>query len=160
MVLDGEFRKDLYYRLNVVVIDVPPLRERMEEIPQLTHYFLKKFNNIYGLDKVIDEQVIEHLMAYNWPGNVRELQNSIERAYVTTPGRVIKEIRLFKEQYSEQGSFDDIIFPDDLKLKEAVEQIEKTMILRSLNKYKSTRKAAAHLESVNRLLFVKLPVII
>jgi PAS domain S-box-containing protein len=145
MVLDGEFRKDLYYRLNVVVIDVPPLRERMEEIPQLTHFFLKKFNNMYGLDKVIDEQVIEHLMAYNWPGNVRELQNSIERAYVTTPGRVIKEIRLFKEQYSEQGSFDDIIFPDDLKLKEAVEQIEKTMILRSLNKYKSTRKAAAHL---------------
>lgn len=115
---------------------------------------------MYGLDKVIDEQVIEHLMAYNWPGNVRELQNSIERAYVTTPGRVIKEIRLFKEQYSEQGSFDDIIFPDDLKLKEAVEQIEKTMILRSLNKYKVHEKQQLIWESVNRLLFAKLPVII
>ena len=142
MVQNSEFRKDLYYRLNVVMINVPPLRERMEEIPPLTYFFMKRFNNIYGLNKEIDEKLVSQLMTYNWPGNIRELQNVIERAYVTSADRVIKEINFFQNINQEQEGYNDTPVLDDLKLKDAVEELEKSMIIKSLNKCKSTRKAA------------------
>lgn len=141
MVLNGEFRKDLYYRLNVVMINIPPLRERREEIPALTYFFMKKLNNKYGLNKEIDEKVVDQLITYSWPGNVRELENAIERAYVTSASRVIEEVKFFQNS-TEQENFGSLCFPDNLKLKDAVEQVEKTLILNSLKQCKSTRKAA------------------
>jgi two-component system, NtrC family, response regulator AtoC len=82
----GEFREDLYYRLNVVEIRVPPLRERREEIPILASYFLAKFNPQYGRQKQLTPEMLVRLQEYPWPGNVRELENAIRRLVVLRDG--------------------------------------------------------------------------
>jgi len=88
---EGTFRDDLYYRLNVIAIELPPLREHKEDIPLLAHHFIEKFNIEMG-EKVerISEEALNLLMEYDWPGNVRELENVIERAMVITKGNFIK----------------------------------------------------------------------
>jgi len=88
---EGKFRDDLYYRLNVISIQIPPLRERKEDIPLLVHRFIEKFNIELGkrVEK-ISEEALKTLMKYDWPGNVRELENVIERAMVITKGTLIK----------------------------------------------------------------------
>src|SRR6185369_16250990 len=110
-VRDGWFREDLYYRLNVFSITMPPLRERTKSIPELAHYFLeksrKKLNkNIVG----IEERAINAMVRYPWPGNIREMQNVIERAAVLTNDEIIKLGNLplaFAESYAEEG--EDVI---------------------------------------------------
>jgi two-component system response regulator AtoC len=82
----GEFREDLYYRLNVVEIRVPPLRDRREEIPGLVAHFLTVFNRQYGKDKRLAADTMELLTRYRWPGNVRELENAVRRMVVLTDG--------------------------------------------------------------------------
>jgi len=87
----GRFRADLYYRLNVYPIEVPPLRERKEDIPLLTDAFLREAGRRLGKSfEPISGKVMEALQAYGWPGNIRELQNVIERAAVTSTGRVLQ----------------------------------------------------------------------
>ncbi|RLG20560.1 sigma-54-dependent Fis family transcriptional regulator [Candidatus Micrarchaeota archaeon] len=88
---EGKFRDDLYYRLNVISIQIPPLRERKEDIPLLVHHFIEKFNIELGkrVEK-ISEEALKTLMKYDWPGNIRELENVIERAMVITKGTLIK----------------------------------------------------------------------
>jgi transcriptional regulator with GAF, ATPase, and Fis domain len=80
----GEFREDLYYRVNVVEIRVPPLRERREEIPALASWFLQKFNAEYGRDKQLSPETMTHLQQHSWSGNVRELENIVRRLVVLT----------------------------------------------------------------------------
>ena len=87
----GEFREDLYYRLNVVEIRVPPLRERREEIPALVSWFLAKFNAQYGRQKQLPPETIARLTEYSWAGNVRELENAIRRLVVLTDGEQMVE---------------------------------------------------------------------
>ena len=82
----GEFREDLYYRLNVVELHVPPLRERKEEIPLLASWFLSRFNEQYGRTKQLAPETMTRLTEYSWPGNVRELENVIRRLVVLTEG--------------------------------------------------------------------------
>jgi two-component system response regulator AtoC len=82
----GEFREDLYYRLNVVEIRISPLRERKDEIPLLALYFLSRFNEQYGRQKRLSPETMARLTAYSWPGNVRELENVIRRLVVLTDG--------------------------------------------------------------------------
>ena len=89
MVKNKLFRGDLYYRLNVLPIYVPPLRERKDDIPNLVAYFMKTFNQKYQLTKRISPEVIDIFMEHSWPGNVRELENLIERLVVITAGDVI-----------------------------------------------------------------------
>ncbi|MFH1219095.1 MAG: sigma-54 dependent transcriptional regulator [Candidatus Eisenbacteria bacterium] len=85
LIKEGKFREDLYYRLNVVVIDVPPLRSRKEDIPVLAKYFLDVYCEMYGLrPKTLDGAVLDRLKEYAWPGNVRELRNIIERMVITS----------------------------------------------------------------------------
>ncbi|MCD6489118.1 MAG: sigma 54-interacting transcriptional regulator [Thermodesulfobacterium sp.] len=86
MVKDGSFREDLYFRLNVIPIYLPPLRERKEDIPLLIDHFLKKFNKEYGKNISITKDVMERLVNYSWPGNVRELENTIERLIILAEG--------------------------------------------------------------------------
>lgn len=139
----GQFRQDLYYRLNVVPIHVPPLRERKEEIPALTYHFLHLFNEQYGMNKKIDERMIASLLDYDWPGNVRELRNAIERAIVTNPDEIIRSIKLggtindgemeFNMGSEEVGGID---------LKEKVNAYEKDLLQRYVQIYKSSRKVA------------------
>ena len=91
MVEDGEFRVDLYYRLKVVYIDIPPLRDRKEDIYPLIQLVLKDINKKYGFNKYISSQAIKVLLSYDWPGNVREIENEIERLVVTSPKDIIRE---------------------------------------------------------------------
>ncbi len=86
----GAFREDLYYRLNVIPLDVPPLRERSDDIPRLVRHFLQEFSNEYGQKpKTIDDEALALFVRYAWPGNVRELRNIIERLLIMVPGPVL-----------------------------------------------------------------------
>ena len=91
----GEFRIELFYRLNVVPIHIPPLRERIEDIPLLVNHFIREFNDSFNKNILkVSTQALSQLMQHNWPGNVRELENVLERAFVTTDGDVIDTILL------------------------------------------------------------------
>ena len=143
MVLRKEFRRDLFYRLNVIPVYVPPLRDRKEEIPFLAAFYLKKFNDKYGFNKRLDEKAITAMINYDWPGNVRELENLVERLVVTHAGDVIRDIGLPGTQ---PPGDDKITFSSSIpQLKDAVEELEKRLIQESLHRLGSTRKAAAEL---------------
>lgn len=87
---EGNFRDDLFYRLSVVSIRIPPLRERKDDIPALVHHFIKKYNKLYSREvSGVTEQVMKSLKEYYWPGNVRELENVIERAVILEKGKMI-----------------------------------------------------------------------
>jgi len=140
MIRKGLFREDLYYRLNVVPIHVPPLRERKEEIPLLAYYFLQVFNEKYNMQKTLDERVINVLLEYDWPGNIRELRNVIERAVVTSADTIISSISL-------KGSVNQNNTPDNrydpvLDLKKKVQEYEKRLIQQYAGIYTSSRKLA------------------
>ncbi|HBI71803.1 MAG TPA: AAA family ATPase, partial [Lachnospiraceae bacterium] len=143
MVKKKQFRQDLYYRLNVVPIYVPPLRERKEEIPPLALKFLQKFNDQYNLQKKLDEKLIDKLINYEWPGNIRELRNVIERAMVTSSDTVIRSIKLGsginqgeKEISIEKES------PPTIDLRKKVDAYERELIEHYIKIYKTSRKLA------------------
>lgn len=144
MVQNKEFRRDLYFRLNVIPVTVPPLRDRKVEIPFLVDHFVKKFNAKYGLKKRIDERQIKALINYDWPGNVRELENLIERVLVTFPGNVIRHINLHDFGYADYEAINYEHFIG-FKLQTAIEQLEKYLIQNSLETLGTTRKAAQEL---------------
>ncbi len=143
MINNKEFRKDLYYRLNVVPVRVPALRERREDIPVLINHFIDKFNKKYKIDKKIDPSLIDKLVNYNWPGNIRELKNIIERAMVTSADKIIREIILETDPSIDYkvNNYDQ----SDIDLRRIVQDIEKHYIQSYFSRYKSTRKAAAAL---------------
>jgi len=139
----GQFRQDLYYRLNVVPIYVPPLRERKEEIPALTYHFLNLFNKQYGMNKKIDERIIANLLDYDWPGNVRELKNAIERAVVTSTDEVIKSIKIGGTINDSEMEFNlENEITGEIDLREKVNAYEKDLLQRYIQNYKSSRKVA------------------
>ncbi|MDH3416946.1 MAG: sigma 54-interacting transcriptional regulator, partial [Gammaproteobacteria bacterium] len=91
LIVDGEFREDLFYRLSVFPVDVPPLREREEDIIQLAQHFLEVTCNDFGREQMtLTRAQAENLLGYSWPGNVRELKNVIERAVILSPGNVLR----------------------------------------------------------------------
>ncbi|MGW6382748.1 sigma 54-interacting transcriptional regulator [Peribacillus butanolivorans] len=89
LVKQKAFRLDLYYRLNVLSIHIPPLRERKENIPSFVFYYLRQFEQKYHMKKKVDNQVLQRFMAYGWPGNIRELKNLMERLYHLSEGTTI-----------------------------------------------------------------------
>ncbi|WP_188066472.1 sigma-54 interaction domain-containing protein [Brevibacillus brevis] len=127
MVKEGKFRQDLYFRLNVVPIHVPPLRNRPEDIAALLKRVVRSLNERYGMDKRLDPAVTHALMQHEWPGNVRELENVLERMVVTADEEVITsshlpaEIRLAGE---EQAAMEPSLATSKMSLREALEQIE------------------------------------
>ena len=144
-VQDGDFREDLYYRLNVVPINIPPLRERKEDVPALINYFISKFNREHNLNKRISVEAIDCLIDYPWPGNVRELQNLIERLVVLSREPVIGLEQIpqhFKSRYAGSDEEFKFKFNKDSTLKEAVSRLEEELILTALEKHRTTRKAA------------------
>jgi len=144
LVKSGQFREDLYYRLNVIPIVVPPLRERPEDIPPLIEHFLCKYNDRYKMQKTIKPEVVERLLHYNWPGNVRELQNIVERMLVLTREQVVGLHNLplqIKPLVDEERRF-FVEVPEVIPLKDALFQVEKKLILRAIQKYGTTRRAA------------------
>ena len=148
MVADGGFREDLYYRINVVKIKVPPLRERPEDIGFLARHFLQKYSARYGIQKDFAEEFIRGLENYSWPGNVRELENAIEGALVRTPGQVIGSEQLPEEitgQPPATPSQKRDSIPEDSSLPsgESLEKIEKQYILAELNRLDGNKTQAA-----------------
>lgn len=142
MARKGQFRQDLYYRLNVVPVYVAPLRDRKEEIPALVQHFLKIFNEQYGMRKSMDKMVMDRLLDYDWPGNIRELRNTIERAVVTSVDDVIKSIKLGNSsQHIEEFNLEENDAPR-IDLKEKVNAFEKDILLHYIKTLKSSRKVA------------------
>ena len=147
---DGQFREDLYYRLSVVTIDVPPLRDRQEDIPLLAQHFVKQFSDRYAIPGLsITEEALEKLGQYNWPGNVRELQNVIERVSVLARSNKIGIDELPAEVRSSASRIASI----SLKLPEEgidLEQIEKEILLQALEKHSWNQSQAARYLNISR----------
>lgn len=155
MVQNGNFRADLYYRLNVVPIEIPPLRRRKSDILPLCHHFLRIFNNKYKCDKTITSSVENILYNYEWPGNVRELENLIERLVVTIREDIIdkKNLPLFLFN-SNNSIYNSIKIDSIMPLKDAKEIIEKLLIKEAYKKYKTTYEMAKVL-GVNQSTIVR-----
>ncbi|MFX4263220.1 sigma-54 interaction domain-containing protein [Pelotomaculum propionicicum] len=147
MVEEGQFREDLYYRLNVIPIIIPPLRYRQEDIPVLINYFLEKLNCKYEKDKIISSEAVEVLCNYNWPGNVRELENLVERLLVTKECSEITVGHLPDYIFDGKSRFPNRVYVVDVcPLKEAVEELEKQLVTIAYKRYKNTYKIAEALE--------------
>ena len=139
MVKQGKFREDLFYRINVIPILIPPLRERRNDILPLTYHFLQKLNKKYGYDRILAPEACQKLEQYDWPGNVRELENIIEQLVVMSEERQIRAHNL--PLYIHHHPDGDL--SGELKtLKQAVAQMEKKMITEAIKRCGSIRKAA------------------
>jgi transcriptional regulator with GAF, ATPase, and Fis domain len=163
-VKNGSFREDLFYRLNVIPIKVPPLRERPEDIPLLVRHFLKKFckgkrRSVEG----IEDEALEMLCRYEWPGNVRELENIIERLVILTSNKKITADEL-PEQIKKAAAVAPRVtftsgFPElpeqGLNMSKAVEELEKTLILQALEKTGGIKNRAAKLLQMNRTTLIE-----
>ncbi|MBU8771389.1 sigma-54 interaction domain-containing protein [Cytobacillus oceanisediminis] len=143
LVRAGQFREDLFYRLNVVPITIPSLRERKEDLLFLAKMFLDSMNNKYKMKKTFSEEAIRALYDYNYPGNIRELQNMIERLVINTIGDTIEAEKILEmTEASSPSTQSEEITP----LKEAVEQLERNMLFTAFQKYKTTRRVAEALK--------------
>jgi two-component system, NtrC family, response regulator AtoC len=156
----GRFREDLFYRLNIIPIVMPPLRERPEDIPLLVHYFLKKMANGHSAMDVTPE-AMQTLMKYPWPGNVRELQNIVERALVLSDSNTITMDSLPQELRRTTEDFKVQIPEEQLSIKrtlsELVPRVERELIQRALKLTDNNRTRAARLlEISHRSLLYKL----
>lgn len=142
---EGKFRKDLYYRLNVVNIQIPALAERKEDIIPMVNFFTEKFNKSYNIEKRFSPKAIEAMVRYPWPGNVRELSNVIERTIVTSEKSEISVDDLPKELVEDYR--DTMKYPIDNigGLNEAVEQLERQMITEAYEKCGTTIGVAEYL---------------
>jgi two-component system response regulator AtoC len=156
---EGRFREDLFYRLNVLPIHIPPLRERKEDIPLLIHHFINKYNQSMSKNMAgIDHKALEALMNHKWYGNVRELENTIERAIVLTDRDNIElenlpiEIQEFKEVFQLEPLPDE-----EVSIKKASKTLEINLIKNALKKTKGNHTHAARLlEISHRALLYKI----
>jgi two-component system response regulator AtoC len=158
-VRDGRFRADLFYRVNVVRIQSPPLRERREDIPELVRHFMALFNKRLGLRlSGVAPGAMRILMDYAWPGNVRELENVIERAMVLTDGSVLEVTHLPAAMQSPNGTAESIHGDEhDLSIKRRTEALERSLIERALKETGGNRTRAARiLELSHRALLYKI----
>jgi two-component system response regulator PilR (NtrC family) len=148
------FREDLFYRLNVIQIKLPPLRERKEDIPILANHFLKKYSEELNKNiSKISPETLQILLHYEYPGNVRELQNIIERAVALEGSQELTAINL-NSYLSEQpllkkGAMDIEIPNEGIDLEKMVEDLERTLLLKALDKTKGIKKKAAELLHIN-----------
>ncbi len=145
----GNFREDLYYRLNVITIDVLPLRRRKEDIPQLVQHFLNFFNAKMGKQiKGVDKTIMKFLLDYDWPGNVRELENVLERACVLTHEEMLRAEH-FPEHLT-RSSESTPFFSNGGPLKEVLREPERQVIVEALKQTGGNRKKAAQMLDINR----------
>jgi len=153
-VAEGSFREDLFYRLNVIHIEVPPLRERPEDIRLLVSHFVDKYRRTSGEEKIeLSPEVWKSFYAYRWPGNVRELENVIERAVVLNSEGVINQ-RDLPAEFSEQNIELDVdrFIPSDVPLQETMEKIEEQLIRRALKQSGDVQSHAAERLGITKSL--------
>jgi TyrR family helix-turn-helix protein len=137
MMKEKNFREDLYYRINVVKIEIPPLRERKEEIIPLIYEITEHMNRKYNLNKHFTPTMLAWLSQQSWPGNVRELRNYIEKKIITTSGNEI-DLELDEEEPKKDAD-------NEMPLNDYVEILEKEYIVRMYQKYRSSIKLAEKL---------------
>ena len=178
MVGDGRFREDLYYRLNVIPVHVPPLRERKEDVPLLVRHFLDKFaKEASGLRsaagrgptppadrrewdrKSVSQEAMRRLMAYHWPGNVRQLENAVERAVAFSTGRFqidVGDLPIEVQQAQEPALSSPVTLPEGgIDLDAFVANLERELIQRSLERTRGNKGAAAKLLNLKRTTLVE-----
>jgi DNA-binding NtrC family response regulator len=159
MVKEGTFREDLFYRLNVIPITLPPLRHRREDIPLLAQHFVKKACHANGLPpKVLSQEAMRTLMAYSWPGNVRQLENAIEHAVaISGASTEIGAEALPPDLREEAGSsmLPPLAIPDEgVNFTSLVSQLERELILRCLEKTGGNKRQAARLLNLSRTTLI------
>jgi DNA-binding NtrC family response regulator len=162
LVADGQFREDLFYRLNVIPVQLPPLRERKEDVPLLVQHFLARFaaERDSGPTPTVSQEAMRRLMAYQWPGNVRQLENAVERAVAFTAGRPQIDVAdLPSEVQQAQETVVDasaVTLPEDgMDLDAFVANIERELIQRSLERTGGNKGQAARLLNLKRTTLVE-----
>jgi len=160
LIKQGKFRNDLFYRLNIISIELPPLRERKEDIALLVEHFIEKHSA--ALSKQINgisDEAFKFLTRHSWPGNVRELENVIERACVLTRGPLIEPNDLPEPLLKESSGMPDlktaVISMNGGTLKDALKDPERKIILEAIEKCKGNKKEAAKLLGINRTTLYK-----
>ncbi len=155
LIREEKFREDLYYRLSIIPINIPPLRDRKEDIPLLVDYFLKKQSKLNRQkEKQIDIDGLKLLVDYHWPGNIRELENLIERLTVITIGDKIESNLILS--HLNQGLSSNANY-ENLPLEKAVESLEKNLIVQALKKANGVKnKAAKYLGIPTSVLYYKM----
>mgnify|MGYP001026932082 CR=1 FL=1 len=145
LVKEGRFREDLYYRINVITIQLPPLRERGNDVELLARFFVQKYSKEHGKNvNKIDNEALKLLKAYHWPGNIRELQNIIESAVLVSEDEVIKKEHLPEVLFDKKDSF----FEEALQRKLSIEDYTKAFILTYQNQY--TEQQLAEMLGITR----------
>lgn len=144
MVKEGKFREDLFYRLNVIPLEIPPLRSRVKDIELLAQVFTEVSCSENGLPmKRLSPAAVKKLLAWEWPGNVRELQNVIERAVLLSPGAIIEAEDLRIENFHQSK------LPDRLSVGMTVEEAERALIMKTLEYTRHNRTHAAHMLGIS-----------
>lgn len=139
----GQFREDLYYRLNVIPIEIPSLRERLEELPYLINFFLHKYNHLYDRTVQIEQDAIDLMSICEWPGNIRQLENTIERIVVTCTDTTVDASAVQEYMPLEQETVKaPPVFEHLMPLQDAVDLVEEQLINMAMEKYKSIKLAA------------------
>ncbi|MCB9604920.1 MAG: sigma-54-dependent Fis family transcriptional regulator, partial [Sandaracinus sp.] len=156
-VKEGRFREDLFYRLDVLRIEVPPLRERRDDVPLLVARFLERLHERLGTrTRRVSAAAMERLLGYDWPGNVRELENVIERAVVLAEGEEIQESDLPERLNAPNDPAKVFLASGDLSIKRMQSFMERELIARALQKTGGNKTAAAKLlEISHRALLYK-----
>jgi len=158
MVQEGTFREDLYYRLNVVQIDVPPLRKRIDDIMPLASLFLNRYNRKYGQEKLMTYDLIKALEKYPWPGNVRQLKNIMENMVIVSNNEYLQTEDLpwnEKDKKNEVSrTITSLVENDDIGLNEAVEELERRLLIKAKDDLGTTRRIAEKLK-VNQSTIVR-----
>jgi len=148
MVTAGTFREDLYYRISVIPIELPPLRERAEDISELANHFVEKFCGPTGRSLAISDHALKLLERYSWPGNVRELEHMIERAVALEQTGSIEQERLPEKitNYNPYRVAEAMEFPEEgINLTAHLDQLEKTYVLEALRRTSGNQTMAAEL---------------
>lgn len=151
LVAEKRFREDLYYRLNVIEITIPPLRDRKDDIPILARYFLDHFNQKFNKKvRDIDQPALDNMLAYDWPGNIRELRNAIERAMILTKGEVIgvQDLPLKAKIVRPEPQADGAFFLPEQGI--SLEEVERTLVLQALERTNNNQTKAARLLHISR----------
>ena len=157
----GRFREDLYYRINVVPINLPPLRERREDIPLLIEHFVRRFSEEHGLRKQMDTEALHYLMDYSWKGNVRELENLIQRVVLMTdvetisashlPPNILNQEPVFRPSAESQSDYSVPAFPDaGLSLDREVARYEYELVRTALARAGGVKIKAAEALGLNK----------
>ena len=147
MVTEKQFREDLYYRLNVIPIEIPPLKERKDDVIPLLFHAVDRFNKKYDFDKSLDPDVIRELVKYDWPGNVRELENLVEFLIVTTQSDIISADDLPKNiTGGEVAAGSMFLLQNAASLKEATDMLEKELLSQAMESSRNITETAALLK--------------